>query len=81
MLEQFLHLGAAAGNLSSFCLEPILALHDLFSKFNFYTSEHKSLILKYKEAKIKLFSHRKKFKGKKKTFRISINRMTLPNPA
>lgn len=67
MLEQCLHLGAAAGNLYSFCLEPILALHDLFSKFNFYTSEHISLILKYKEATIKLFSYRKKLKGKKKS--------------
>lgn len=51
MLEQFLHLGAAA-DLSSLCLETITVLHNLFPKFNFYTSKHKSLILKYKEAKI-----------------------------
>lgn len=51
MLEQLLHLGAAAGKLSSFLLEPILDLHNLFSKFNFYASGYKSLVLKDKEKK------------------------------
>lgn len=53
MVEQLLHFGTATGNLSSFCLEPILALHDLFSKFNFYTCEYKSLILEYKSLILK----------------------------
>lgn len=62
MLEQFLHLGAAADNLSSLCLETVIAIHktyvpNLFPRFNFYTSKHKSLTLKYKEAKIKVFLH------------------------
>lgn len=51
MLEQLLHLRAAAGNLASSFLEPILDLHNLFSKFNFYASGYKSLVLKGKEKK------------------------------
>lgn len=55
---------------SSFCTSVLLqatfpasvlslsfGLRNLFSEFNFYTSEHNSLVLQYKEAKIKLFSH------------------------
>lgn len=50
------------------------ALHKIYTpnllpKFNFYTSKHKSLILKYKEAKIKVFLHwRKKKLERKKRF-------------